>query len=86
MFNKIKQILKRNPILYVFSKEYKKETKDLELKQKMIPFIKLKSNNFDIDEALNPLIKKNFKSNFNKSKQNSNRINFCKREVPYFYK
>lgn len=65
MFNKIKQILKRNPILYVFSKEYKKETKDLELKQKRIPFIKLKSNNFDIDEALNPLIKKNFKSNFN---------------------
>lgn len=65
MFNKIKQILKRNPILYVFSKEYKQETKYLELKQKMIPFIKLRSNDFDIDDALNPLIKKKFKSNFN---------------------
>ena len=28
----------------------------------------------------------NQEERFNKSKQNSNRINFCKREVPYFYK
>lgn len=61
---KIKEYFLKNPILYVFTTEYKKELITLDNAKRMLPYIKLKSNDYDIDKVLEPLIKKNYKSNF----------------------
>lgn len=61
---RIKEYFLKNPILYVFTTEYRKELMVLDNAKRMLPYVKLKSNDYDIDKALEPLIKKDYKSNF----------------------
>lgn len=61
---RIKEYFLKNPILYVFTPEYRKELIILDNEKRMLPYIKLKNNDYNIDKALEPLIKKNYKSNF----------------------
>ena len=53
-----------NKVLQVFTKEYKEETKYLEFIKKYINYIKLKSNNYDLEERIKILENKKFDSNF----------------------
>lgn len=53
-----------NPILYVFTKEYKEEVEYFEFLKKIKPFIKLNCNSEEsIDSKIDRLRKKGFKSN-----------------------
>lgn len=51
-------------ILYVFTKEYKRETKYSKLEQKMVSKIKLNGKSENIDNKINRLVNNGYKSNF----------------------
>ena len=51
-------------ILEVFTKEYRKETEYREFQKDNIKRVKLKSDNYNIEESIESLRKNKFKSNF----------------------
>lgn len=62
IYTKIKSAFKNNVILRVFTKEYCDETLYYETVKDNI--MKLKSDNYDVDERIKVLKKNNYKSNF----------------------
>ena len=57
-------VCKNNVILQVFTREYNRETEYNEMIKNNIDRLKLKSNNYDIDEKVKVLKKNNYQSNF----------------------
>ncbi len=55
---------RRHPILRVFTEEYLEETRYYEFLKKNVNRIKLKSDNFDVDEAVRRLRETGYQSNF----------------------
>ena len=64
IYNEIKNLFENNKVLKVFTKEYKDETLYQLLLEKNINVFKLKSNNFDVDENIKLLKKRDFNNNF----------------------
>lgn len=62
--NKINEICSKNVILRVFTKEYKEEISYYEFMKSKVDNIKLKSNNYDVDERIKLLQKNNFSNNY----------------------
>ena len=61
---KVHQFFLNNPVLKVFTQEYKKETKYHECMKKNVNIFKLESSNYDISEDIKILEKMNFKNNY----------------------
>ena len=62
--NRNKKTAYNNPVLQVFTKEFKNETEYINLMRNSVDSFKLENDNYSEDEIFTPLVDENYKSNF----------------------